>query len=262
MSGEPVDRLNFLFYELGMVEEDVRRLKDRRWWVRAQAARDLGLARARGAMAPLAEALEDPREDVRYEAMRALAASIGVEALPTILASHDRLSQWDAVELSVIVMQFREKAVPFLLDALQASSTEVVLFCLEMLAEIGFVEAVEPVRELARSYPNVLVRAKAMEVLGRLGDGRAESLLMREINNPFPGLRLSAIRALAQIGTPAAVEPLLLRLKSADIEEQVVIMTALVRSGEKGRTTVHALEAGDDPKLRAVAAHVLETAMA
>jgi len=44
------------------------------------------------------------------------------------------------------------------------------LFSIEMLAEIGFVEAVEPLLAMARGYPNIVIRSKAIEALGRLGD--------------------------------------------------------------------------------------------
>lgn len=234
LTGESVDRLVYLSYMFGIVDRLLRRLTHRRWWVRAEAAMDLGTVRARRAIAPLTAAVEDSHPDVRFQAIRALLTLVGVEALRTVFRVGRELTTWNMMELSVDVLHFREDAIPYLIEGLASTDKSIVLFCIEMLAEIGFVNAVDPLSQVALKYPNTSVRAKAIEALGRLGDSRAEGLLVKNLSNAIPQLRLSSLRALARIGTPSAVPALRQRLADGPLDEKIAAARALVRAGEEG----------------------------
>jgi HEAT repeat protein len=203
-------------------------------------------------------ALEDPHQDVRAQAIQSLVAIVGVAALPTILRLSRRMSRWAALELSVIVRKFEHAAVPALLEALTSSDESVVLFSLEMLAEIGFVEAVDHVRSLAESSTNRSIQSKAVEVLGRLGDQRAEQLLLGLLVNPSKMLRISALRALERIGLPQATPLLLERVRSAELDEKLAAARALSATGALGVEHLRALIMDDKPLVRSVALQVLE----
>jgi len=258
LSGEAVDRLVYCFYSMDFVTEQINLLSHRSWWVRAQAATDLGLLRTRRALAALTAALEDPHPDVRDQARQAIATLAGVESLRTIFRLTKRMSNWTALELSIAVMQYRDEAIPYLVEALKLSDQSVVLFSIEMLAEIGFVSAVEPLLELANSYPNVTVRGKAIEALGRLGDERAEQLLVSMAENPNPVLRMKAIEALARIGVPMALPFLLKRLEHAGLHEQIVSARAVARTGVAGILALRTLAQEATGRQRSVALQILE----
>ncbi|HWP81139.1 MAG TPA: HEAT repeat domain-containing protein [Bacteroidota bacterium] len=258
ITGEPAERLLYFFYSFKFVDEEIAFLQSRHWWVRAQAARDLGLLKARRAIAPITAALEDPHPDVRAQAAQSLVAIVGVGALPTILRVSRNLSRWIALELSVIVKKFEHAAVPALLEALHHTDESVVLFCLEMLAEIGFVEAVDHVRVLAESSPHLKIQTKAVEVLGRLGDQRAEKLLLSLVAGPSKPLRMSALRALEKIGLPQATPLLLERVRNAELDEKLTAARALSATGALGVEHLRALIMDDKPLVRSVALQVLE----
>jgi hypothetical protein len=246
VSGEVSDRLVYFFYTFGFVDDEIKLLKDRRWWIRAQAARDAGLLKARRAISALTACLEDEHQDVRIQAMESLVRLAGVDALQTIFRVSRNLSQWTSVELSTIVMEYKEAAVPSLIGGLESIDQSVILFCIEMLAEIGFVTAVEPLREMAQSYPNVAVRAKAIEALGRLGDGRAESMLVDNLDNPVPPIRLKSIEALSRIGAPQAIPKLAERLQRGEIGEKISAARAMIAAGELGEAALQSLVVSED----------------
>jgi hypothetical protein len=256
--GESMERLLYFFYSLEFVQEELELLQSGKWWVRARAARDLGLLRAKKATAALALALEDEHPDVRNEAMQSLMKLLGVEALGTILKTAKNISQWTSLELSVIVKESEEEALPFLIEALEYSDQSVVLFAIEILAETGFVTAVDPLMKVARTYPNIVVRARAIEALGRLGDQRAEKLLHDFLRNPYPQLRASATKALERIGSPASIALLAERLHSGSLPERVSAARALARSGEAGLLKLRDAALGSDKQQRGIALHVLE----
>jgi len=256
--GESMDRLLYFFYSLEFVREELELLQSNKWWVRARAARDLGLLRAKKGTTALTIALEDEHPDVRNESMQSLVKLVGVEALGTILKTAKNISQWTSLELSMIVKESEEQAFPYLVDALEYSDQSVVLFAIEILAETGFVTAVEPLIRVVKMYPNVLVRARAAEALGRLGDQRAESHLHDLLKNPYPQLRASATRALERIGSPASVQLLTERMQFGPVAERLSAARAIARSGESGLEKLREAAAGSDELQKGIALHVLE----
>ncbi len=260
LTGETATRLVYFFYALDFVDEQIALVRDRRWWIRAQAARDLGLLRTRRALAALTAALEDPHPDVREQAMKSIIMMAGVDSLRTIFRLMHSLSTWTAVELSVVVMQYKDQAVPCLAEGLSAPDESVVLFCIEMLAEIGFVSGVEPLRALAENYPNVSVRAKAIEALGRLGDERAEGLLLHAAAGTNVRLRLKAMEALGRMGVPRSVPVLKRRLLNGAIPEKLVAARALAANGPDGLRVLSEVAAAHPEPVRAVCEQAIEEA--
>src|SRR3990172_5381361 len=258
LSGESLDRLQYFFYSFGFVDEEIALLGSRHWWVRAHAARNLGLLRARRGTPALTAALTDDHDDVRNQAMQSLVALVGVEALRTIFQMVKGLSRWTTLELSIIVRQFEEKSIPYLIEALQYKDQSVILFSIEMLAEIGFVSAVEPLVAMAQDYPNVIVRSKAIEALGRLSDERSEPLLRDLLSNPYPLIRSSAVKALERVGSPGSIPRLKERITSGDIQERISAARALAKSGNAGLEELRLFTDHSESLVKAIALHVLE----
>jgi len=258
LAGEAAERLDYFFSSLGYVDDELAQLDDGNWWIRAQAARDLGILRARNATDRLRGALHDPHPDVRSQALQSLVLLSGVESLRTILRAVRNISGWNAVELSTIVMQFKEGAVPYLIDAIQSPDQSVALFCIEMLAEIGFVSATEPLRSIAQDYPNINIRSKAVEALGRLGDERSEELLINLAQNPIPKLRLAAVQALGMTGSPDGIAVLAARAREGGVEELTAAVRSLAKSGDRGVAELRTLTAEDPGRFGPVVAEVAE----
>lgn len=256
--GDATDRLVYFFYTFKFVEEHMQLMKSRHWWIRAQAARDMGLVRARKSITALTAALEDRHQDVRNQAMRSLVAIVGVDALRTILRISRNMSRWSQIELSILVVQFGKDAVPYLLEGLDSPDKTVVSFCVEMLGEIGFVTAVEPLIQLARTNFDVTLRVQIVESLGRIGDGRAEPLLQEFARNPHLPLRLKAIEALGKLGSPRNI-PLLVELfQSGDLEQKLVTGHALFKCGSSGKEALESFRSMRDRTVEQVLDEVLE----
>jgi HEAT repeat protein len=234
LSGESGDRLVYVFYSLGFVDETLKLFKSHKWWIRAQAARDAGLMRARKSIAALTAALEDHHAGVRNQAMEALIVLVGVDALRTILRLSRNISQWTAIELSAIVGRFREEAVPHLIEALESRDQSVVLFATEMLGRIGFVTAVEPLMSLIRRTGDTRIQATAAATLGRLGDERAKPLLVELLANRPTSVRMSALAALGRTGGPDVLEILVPYLASTRWEEKLTAARAVATTGLAG----------------------------
>ena len=258
LTGESFERLTYFFDGLSLVDDELERLRSRSWWIRAEAANTLGRLRCRKAIKALTVALKDAHEDVRLQAMQALVVLIGAEALRTILRISRDLSRWTTIELSPVVAKFHDEAVPYLIEALSMPDRSVVIFCVEMLAEIGFVRAVEPLMALVEKNRDPEIQAKALEALGRLGNMRSTELLKGFLRHDVESVRLKAIEALGRIGGVEVLQDLQPNLSSPIFEEKVVAARALVTLGEAGIASLRILESKSDNVTAAIARQVLE----
>jgi hypothetical protein len=258
LTGESFDRLTYFFYGLSLVDDELQRLKSRSWWIRAESANTLGRLRARKAIGPLTAALEDPITDVRLEAMQALVVLVGVEALRTIFRMSHDLSRWTTIEMSMIVGRYKNAAVPYLIEALRGKDRSVVIFCIEMLAEIGFVSAVEPLLLLADLNQDPEIQAKVLDALGRLGDVRSKGPVMAFLHHADQTVRLKAIEALGRIGGEGVVETLRPRLARPSFEEKLVVARALAATGSDGIAALKELVEKSDDRTAAIARQVME----
>jgi HEAT repeat protein len=258
LTGESAGRLVYFFYSLGFVEEEIQLLLSSKWWIRAQAARNAGLMRARKSITALTAALEDPHPDVRHQAMQALIILVGVGAISTILRLSKNISHWTAIELSVIVAGFKEEAVPHLIGALESRDQSVVLFAVEMLAEVGFVTAVDPLMNLIRTSGDVRIQADAAGALGRLGDVRAKILLTELLAHRWAPVRLKALEALGKTGGPDIVKLLAPYLESETWEEKLTAARALATSGVQGLKVLQDFEKKHEDETSDLIRQVLE----
>ena len=256
--GEISDRLVYFFYSFGFVDEQIKLLSDRRWWIRAQAARDAGLLKARRAITAITACLEDVHPDVRLQSMVSLIRLVGVEAFKTIFRVSKELSLWTAVELSTVIKEYKETTIPYLIEGLQNDSQSVVLFCIEMLAEIGFISAVEPLRKIVENCQDVTIRMKAIEALGRLGDGRAETILLSNLDHAHSEVRLKSMEALERVGAYSAIPILIERMKQNGGNEKIFSARAIASTGKSGVEELNALAQNNKFLLRAVVEQVLE----
>ncbi len=258
LSGETFERLIYFFYSFDFVDDEIKSLGDKNWWIRAQAVRDLGLIKAKRSVAPLTHCLEDAHPDVREQAMQSLLSIVGVEALSVIFRVARNLSMWTSIQLSLVVLRYKDEAVLFLLEGLESKDESIVIFCIEMLGKIGFVSAVNSLLKIAETYPNIRIRSKAIEALGRLGDSRSEALLTKCVDDPIPSIRLHAIEALGRIGSPTTVTVLKKRFHTGSFEERLAAARSMARCGEVGETFLESVSEGDVDIERKVALQILE----
>jgi HEAT repeat protein len=258
LKGETTERIIYYIFSLRILDELIKMMKSPHWWVRAAAAKELGLLHAKRAIVPLTAALEDSHPDVQFQAMQSLLMIIGVSALRDILRLSKSISQWTAVELSVIILEYREEATQYLLESLSSPSPSVVLFSITMLAQIGFVSAVEPLIQFCLSDPEPILYEASIEALGRLGDERALTLLLLNSHNSQVSIRLSALQALGRLGAEKGIKMAIERFNEGDIIEKRIAARALGNMGNEGRGALYELLNSAEEVKRMIALEVTE----
>ena len=258
LKGELTERIIYYIYSLKILDEPMDRIKSPHWWIRAGAAKDLGLLRAKRAIVSLTAALEDSHPDVRFQAMQSLLMIVGIPALHNILRISKHFSQWTGVALSVIILEYRNEAAPYLIEALSYANPSVILFSIAMLGKIGFIDAVEPLIQLCQKKPEPILFSASIEALGRLGDERALSLIIRSSQSSDMDIRVTALEAMGRLGAKKSIVILNERLSNGEIKEKRIAAKALAHLGEDGLNALIGMTNSSDESSKLIARETIE----
>lgn len=235
--GETRGRLTLAFGHFGFIDDEIDVLRSARWWVRANACRNLSLMEAFEAGVPLQELLQDEEVDVKTEAAMAMIHIAGVRWLKPILENLTEISLWMSIQLSKAVIAMGSSAVPELVAALTFESRSVRKFCVETLGDIGDISACRALTAFARTADEDLLCASLIS-LGKLGDNTAQSFLLEHISDPREVVRIHAARGMGSLASPMTASLLKEHLMNDEIHVRLVAGRALTRIQETGRLTL------------------------
>lgn len=255
--GETRARLTQTFQILGFVEEELRDLARRRWWIRAKACRNLALMRAEEATSDLIMLLDDDEEDVRTEAAMALVNIAGVKALDPLFTNLHRVSVWMSIQLSKAILAMGSPAVPALIDSLKSDYTSVKAFSVEMLGEIGDISACAPLIDLAGSATTEL-RCKALLAIGNLGDEAGRTVLLDHLSSDDERIRVAAARGLGYLASPETATSLKEHLLNDTIRVRLEAGRSLSRIDTAGEATLKEAYQETDELGKKIVFHFLE----
>ena len=218
-------------------------LEDRRWWVRADSARALGLIRSSDALQGLTRALEDDSEEVRAAAVESLGLLGDVRAIPALLSGLAAESRQQRVRVVEALRLFGPAATPGLLEHAVAAPGDRRVVA-GVLGQIGGADALPTLIEWM-SDDDAQVRAAALEAAGTLGiDDRAHYFVLRALQDEAPDVRAMASRALARSPRPGTARYLEPQLDDAwDVAVQSAV--ALRRLGAEGLEVLERRAAGE-----------------
>jgi HEAT repeat protein len=250
LRGDARTRLGEYAERAGLVQVEVRRLRARRAWVRARAAFVLGDLGSTTAVEPLLAALDDDDREVRTAAARSLGRLGSVEAALPLARSltADRVA-WLVAGESLLAIG--RDAVPALTPLLSTPDDALRARIVELVGRLGDAGHGELLVERLRDT-SARVRREAARGLGRLGDEEATDALRRTLGDRVPFVRAAAAEALGAIGDSDSAEPL---LELAQVDEFEPANAAAHALGRVDRALL--LEAARDAD---ASPHVLEAA--
>lgn len=219
ISGETRHRITYLFEQFGFVRRQIAHLSDRRWWVRGEAARRLGIMRSRQAVPALVRLLHDKEKDVRLSASDSLLDIAGVKgALSQVLQNLTTITQWMGVQLSKRIIAAGPAAISPLLAGLESPSVSVRRFAIRMLGELRAPEVIGPLSTHFGSMERE-TQILALHTLGRCGDEKVLDLLLQNTESQDVSIRIAAVMALGYLGAPSTVP----RLKQILLEDRLPV---------------------------------------
>ena len=237
-TGEIVLRLRDAAAALGLLEQWTASLRDRRWWIRAEAVRALGLVREASCVDRLFGALDDAHEEVRAAAVDALGRIGDPRCGPALLARLGDQSRHQRARVVEAIRALGPSTTPVLLGHAREHPVDLATTA-DILGIVGATSAIESLLEWS-THDDVAVRAAALRAIGNIGvDDRSYFYALRGLDDLDPDVRGMAARALGRSGRQAAVPYL-----SAHLEDEWLVAahcaTGLRRIGGAGATALEA----------------------
>src|SRR5437867_3790012 len=248
LKGEAMERITSALEQLGMVREEIGRLRSGSAWRRAAAAERLGLARSPLAVEPLAKRLEDPDEEVRLRAGRALGQIRGTLAVRPLIAALSEPSRWSTMRVAEILSNMGSEAEEELIRSYPDLAPKARVAALDILGRLrrpGSASFIE--QRLRDEDPDV--RARAAHALGQIGDPTAYRSLLEAMQDPEWPVRAMAAKALGRLRVPDSAPALALRLRDRQWWVRSNSAQALIELGETGTRTL--LDLLDSPDIYA-----------
>lgn len=183
---------------IGRIDRWLAECRHRRWWVRAEAARALGLMQEPDALEPLIALLDDDHEEVRAAAAEALGRLKDPRALRPLIARLGDPSRHQRARVIAALRGFGDAVTPELLAYARERPAEVAAL-IRLLGTIGGAAAAtdDLIAWAADSRP--AVRTAALEALGTIGlEDRAVPAAIAGLSDPDKGVRAMAARALGR----------------------------------------------------------------
>jgi hypothetical protein len=251
-------RIARLFRELGLLDREIAGLRSRRACRRIAAAENLGTLRIPGTFRALLPTLEDREARVRRAAVRALGDVGTQESLAALVPMLGDASPAVSREAqAVLAERGRTVAREVRGYVRQSGSRRGRLAAIELLGWHRAPEATRLLLDLAREE-DPEVRVRAVKAAAAIGDPRCLATFHALLADPSPEVRGHAARGLGLLGGPDSVPRLRPLLQDRDWGVRYEAAAALAELGPPGTTALEAARSHADPRVQAMARHVLE----
>lgn len=174
---------------------------------RADAIRDVGLAKMTLASGELIKALADPTPSVRRQAARSLARlpdPDSATALTAFVNENRDLVEEETLEALGILGD--QKAVPVITSYLNDPRSTLRRQAAKSLGWLGSADAAEPLQNAASDTSDPELRRAAIQALRYLGARDASVVIGKALHDPYPSVRAAAAEAIAELELKERVE--------------------------------------------------------
>jgi len=252
-----------------------------RWFLRMRSAEALAKLKEPRAIEPTIALLEDNNFQLRLvaaDALRQIGDGRAVMPLAKSAAVYGYSEQRDGFLAALIEIGKRGGAMPAFLEALKppppppppedpkaGEVLEVFTTCptaqpliAQALGEIGDKEAVDPlIARLSDPASSSELCEKAAEALGRLGDARAEPVLLSTLQSKETSVRQAAVSALGALGQATSAAAVVAMLRDSDWTVRDRAVNAAAQIGAATVEPLLALHNDPDPAVRTMVARAL-----
>lgn len=196
-TGTVVDRLRSAARVAGLIDQWARNLSSRKWWIRADAARALGLVREARALPLLHRALDDEHEEVRAGAVEALGLIGHPQSIAVLLQRLPDQSRHQRARIVEALREFGDAATPALVGHVRGRPEDAGVVA-DIFGLIGGHVAAEELK-VWMTDPRPDLRTASLRALGTIGlDDSSVEIAIRSLDDADAGVRAMAARALGR----------------------------------------------------------------
>lgn len=257
LKGQDRCNMTIAFEKIGYVKSEMSALLSRRWWRRLEAAINLGTMQSQMAVAALIDAVGDPVEDVRLAAVWALGQLNEPRGLRLLLGVIEEGDRWTGSHIIEALISMRPEITPEIIPRLEATTNiNARLLYAQICGLLQITEALGTLSLLLRD-PDKETRISAAKALGQIGDVSAVESLIISLDDESWEARAQTAKALGALGDKQAVDKLKRALSDENWWVRHNAADALYRLGEEGIEALRETSCSEEETPRAAAAQVL-----
>ncbi|WPR71260.1 hypothetical protein SLW70_15160 [Flavobacterium sp. NG2] len=180
ISGETADAIQNLYYQTGLMEQAVTKLKHKKWDVVARAIKELSQFEIKEVHDDIKLLVNHPKKEVRNEIQKYLVKLFCFDGLDFLNVLENQLSEWDQIQLLEILQKADNQKIPDISVWLKSNNPSVISFAIKLARIFNQFETKDEILELFK-HPNLDIRIQAIEVVDHLGILEAFELLKKDI---------------------------------------------------------------------------------
>lgn len=168
LDGDAKKRLQELYRETDLKDQDLNRMKSGEWHEQARSITNLGEMRMRETLFEILQYADQPNELVRNEAQYVAVVLGGKRALGFLDEISSPISEWQQIRLLDECMNFQYQLLEKITDWLRSSNHSVVLFGLKVVRNTNQYQGKSEIKKLLY-HKNTKIQESAVETCIHLG---------------------------------------------------------------------------------------------
>lgn len=256
-SGNFAQNLEKFYLQLGLEQDSFKKLKSKRWYIKAQGISELAEMNVSSAAPAIEKYIEHTSELVRLGAQLAILKLSEENILGFLDHIKTPLTDWHQLNLQQILSHKDRDKIPEFSRWLHSENNSIVEFSVKMVGLYNQVSAIPLLVQLLQ-HPEFKVKLATIQALQKLDASEAltelEAAFYRETNKE---LKLAIIKALENIGYDQ-ISFFEKELTSYDFDICLAAAKAIVNLKHNGEEYFNELHKSADPQLQSIINHVLD----
>lgn len=242
-SGAVAANIRHLYEKLGFKADSLRKLRSKVWFIRAKGIQELSIMDQNDQLIKVYRLTNSRNELVRNEAQNAIIQWAGFNGLRFLNVVSYEISDWQQIQLLVLLKNFTQQYMPRLPDWLSSDNDTVVVFALR-LAETYQQFGVKDKVEDCLLHESIAVRTQAVHALAKIGDAESAGKLIAQYYNEPPANQMNILDKLPSL---AEEEHLLFLAAQLDSPNDSVKLAAATAMGKMRHYDVLEQKAAVEP---------------
>lgn len=176
ISGELDESIQKLYFQTGLINFSISKLRSRKWYVIAKGVRELTQFHIKEVHDEVITLIDHPKNEVRKEMQLYLVNLFSFKGLDFLNVLQTPLSEWDQIQLLEVLQRFNDQQIFDIKSWLKSSNDSVVIFALKLADIYIQFQSKEDLIELL-DHKNKKIRIQLINVLGNLNVLEAKSIL-------------------------------------------------------------------------------------
>ena len=232
-TGKTAEILKGLYLALGLDKQARKKLKSWYWEHQVEGIHELTKLWIRQDSDLILRLTNSKHSTLRMEAQISYLKLSTEDSFRFLDHAHETIQEWHQLVLFEVITKTRNVQIPSFGKWLVSPNDSVVMLCLKLAEHYQQLETIPQLMELL-SHPNLKVRAKAINVLGKLEAEMAEDSLFEIYEQQPAGIRSEILKAMGRISSGNYLDFLSGRMASEEHDIKLNAVRSIRNHGNAG----------------------------